>query len=98
MDEPPDFDFIEDEDDFEELCREELMHMADHEMAMEMDSDNVGEQSSSLSSSSLSAAAAAAAPVVSEAPAPALYTSPHKMYQSPEVFKRLNNEFTKGKR
>lgn len=87
MDEPPDFDYIEDEDDFEELCREELMNMADHEMEMEMEPDDFEEKNGTLASS---------APQKQQELGP--YSSPHKMYRSPEVFKELNNEFSKKNR
>ena len=92
MDEPPDFDYIDDEDDFEELCREELMNLTDHDVPMDMEpSDDVEMHHPPSSSSSTSSTINPLA-----AQQPDLYTSPHKMYQSPEVFKQLNNEFSKG--
>lgn len=91
MDEPPDFDFMEDEDDFEEQCREELQQMADQELAMELEPDGFEEEKNETSSFAVPASDPAP-------PDQGLYSSPHKMYQSPEVFKQLNNDFSKNRR
>ena len=104
MDEPPDYDFVEEEEDFEQLCREELMQM--EEMGMEMEPDDydvdhgtdTGTDPVSGAGNTINAVPASGAKAQTKGDTSIdLYTSPHKLYQSPEVFKRLNNEFSSSR-
>ena len=89
MDEPPEYDFYEqnEEDELEQMYRDELLHLADDEMAMEMEPDDFEEEQKSSENS----------PHEKKSTESLLYTSPHQLYKSPEVFKELNNDISKNR-
>ena len=100
---PPDFDFYEDEDEFEEQCREELRQWEEDEMLQGMvpvDEEEKDDFEREMQEKNENGKR----PKPLESPGEkgadsSLYTSPqHELYRSPEVYKELNKDFLRGRK